>query len=187
MKNRSALACLMAALLLAGCAITPLPRTEGAIAPLNPDEAQRSGKDGTRVRWGGLIIQTAPGPAQTCFEISSRPLDREGEPLQTDETFGRFMACAKGYYEPSVYSVARKLTVVGELAPIVTGKVGEHEYRFPMVKIEALHLWPVALPASPPVLIYDPFWDFRYPLRYPVRNPTRYPFPYLPSFPVPFR
>jgi outer membrane lipoprotein len=137
------------------------------------------------VRWGGIIIQTSPGPAQTCFEISSRPLDEEGEPRQTDRTFGRFMACTKGFYEPSVYAVSRSLTVVGELAPVVVGKVGEHEYRYPMVLIEALHLWPVSVarPASPPLYFYDPFWDFRYPYRYP----APYPFPYPPRPPFRFR
>jgi outer membrane lipoprotein len=174
MKINSTLPALLAALFLAGCAVTPLPRTEGAIVMLTPDEVQKSGQTGARVRWGGVIIKAAPEPAQTCFEVSSRPLDEEGEPLLTDQTFGRFMACAKGFYEPSVYAAERRLTVVGELAPAVAGKVGEHEYLFPLVRVEALHLWPVILPAYPPVFFYDPFWDFPYPLRRPYPYPLRY-------------
>lgn len=174
MKIKPAFPVLLAALFLAGCAITPLPRTDSAVVPLTPDEAQKSGQTGAKVRWGGVIVQTTLEAAQTCFEISSRPLDEEGEPLQTDRTFGRFMACAKGFYEPSVYAAERKLTVVGELAPVVAGKAGKHEYRYPMVKVEALHLWPVAQPASPPMYFYDPFWDFRYPYRYPFPYPLRY-------------
>jgi outer membrane lipoprotein len=171
---------LAAALFLAGCAIVPLPKTESALVSLTPDEVQKSGQTGARVRWGGVIVQTTPEAAQTCFEISSRPLDKWGEPLQNDQTLGRFMACAKGFYEPSVYAAERKLTVVGELAPVVEGRVGKHEYRYPMVKVEALHLWPVAQPASPPVYFYDPFWDFRYPYRYPTRPLLPYPLPYPP-------
>ncbi|MBU0594326.1 MAG: Slp family lipoprotein [Pseudomonadota bacterium] len=160
---------LMATLFLAGCAVIPLPRTDSALMMLTPDEVQKSGQVGVKVRWGGEIIRISPEPAQTCFEISSRPLDEEGEPLKTDRTFGRFMACAKEFYEPSVYAASRKLTVIGELAPAVVGKVGEHEYLYPMVKVEALHLWPVPQPVYyPPTFFYDPFWDF--PFRYPFRR-----------------
>lgn len=182
MKIGPILSGLAAALFLAGCAITPLPKTDSALVSLTPDEVQKSGQTGVKVRWGGVIVQTTPEAAQTCFEISSRPLDKWGEPLHNDQTLGRFMACAKGFYEPSVYAAERKLTVVGELAPVVAGMVGRHEYRYPMVRIEALHLWPVAQPASQPVYFYDPFWDFRYPYRYPSRYPAR---PLLPS-PLPY-
>ncbi|MDP2961928.1 MAG: Slp/YeaY family lipoprotein [Sulfurimicrobium sp.] len=172
MKISPTLPALVAASFLAGCAVTPLPRTDSPIVALAPDEARESGQIGAKVRWGGVIVKTSPELAQTCFEISSRPLDEEGEPLQTDRTFGRFMACAKGFYEPSVYAADRKLTVVGTLAPAVAGKVGEHEYLYPMVKVEALHLWPVLGPSSAPMYFYDPFWNLRSPLRYP------YPYPY---------
>lgn len=180
MLLNSAISGFIVALFLVGCAVTPLPKTGSAVVALSPDEALRSGQMGVRVRWGGIIIQTSPEPAQTCFEISSRPLDEEGEPLQTDRTFGRFMACAKGFYEPSVYAASRRLTVVGELAPVVVGKLGEHEYRYPMVQVEASHLWPVAVaqPASPPLYFYDPFWDFRFPFYYPAPYPFPFPFRY---------
>lgn len=169
MNFAAALTILFTTLFLSGCAVVPLPRTDSALSTMTPDEVQKNGQIGAKVRWGGVIIQTLPEPAQTCFEISSRPLDGEGEPLQTDRTFGRFMACAKGFYEPSVYAVARKLTVVGELATAVSGKVGEHEYRYPMVRVEALHLWPLAQPAAyPSMFYYDPFWDF--PFRRPIRR-----------------
>ncbi|MBZ0106353.1 MAG: Slp family lipoprotein [Sulfuricella denitrificans] len=157
------------ALFLAGCAVAPLPGTDSALVSLTPDEVQKSGQIGVKVRWGGVIIEASPEAAQTCFEISSRPLDEGGEPQQTDRTFGRFMACAKGFYEPSVYAAGRKLTAVGELAPAITGKVGGHEYRYPVIKVEALHLWPLAQPAAyPPIFYYDPFWDF--PFRRPIRR-----------------
>lgn len=158
----------MAFLFMSGCAITPLPRTDAAVVVFTPEEVLKSGQVGAMVRWGGVIIQTSPEHEKTCFEISSRPLDEEGEPLQTDRTFGRFMACAKGFYEPSVYAASRKLTVVGELAPPVTGKVGEHEYRYPMLKVEALHLWPIMQTSYPPVFLYDPFWNF--PFHHPIRH-----------------
>ena len=169
MKVNPILPILLAALFLTGCAVIPLPGTDSAVVILSPEEVQKSGEVGVKVRWGGEIIRTSPEAAQTCFEISSRPLDEEGEPLPTDRTFGRFMACAQGFYEPSVYAPARKLTVVGELAPAIVGKVGEHEYRYPLVKVEALHLWPVALPVYyPPAFFYDPFWDF--PFHRPIRR-----------------
>lgn len=167
MKINPAIPILLATMLLAGCAAVPLPKAEGAVALLTPEEVLKNGQVGARVRWGGVIVQTSNEPERTCFEISSRPLDGEGEPLRTDQTFGRFMACAKGFYEPSLYAATRKLTVVGELAPAVKGKVGEHDYVYPMVKVEAMQLWPILLPSRPPVFFYDPFWDspFYHPIR----------------------
>ena len=63
---------LVAALaLLAGCATIPKP-LEGTYTDVSTASAQQGGAGGTRVRWGGEIIKTEPGPQQTCFYLLSR-------------------------------------------------------------------------------------------------------------------
>lgn len=155
------------AALSAGCATTPLPATDKLVSPLTPADAVAQGQPGMMVRWGGLIVETRPGKGETCFEISSRPLDSGGEPLDTDRTFGRFIACANGFHEPSVYTALRKLTVVGVLEPPVKGTIGEHEFIFPRIKADAIHLWPaMAVRPYPYPPYHDPFWNWPFHRRY---------------------
>ena len=56
MKISPILPGLLAALFLAGCAVTPLPKTGSAVVSLTPDEVQKSGQTGAKVRWGGVIV-----------------------------------------------------------------------------------------------------------------------------------
>lgn len=150
--------------LTSACATTPLPATDRAVAALTPADAIAPEHVGSTVRWGGLIMETRPGKGETCFEISSRPLDTGGEPLDSDRTDGRFIACAKGFHEPSVYAAMRKLTVVGTLGEPIKGNIGDHEIVFPRLKVETLHLWPVAV--TPPYPWHNPFWNWPYRRRY---------------------
>ena len=65
--------------LLGGCATIPKP-LEGTYTDITTSSAQEGGAGGTRVRWGGEIIKTEPGPQQTCFYLLSRPLDAQARP-----------------------------------------------------------------------------------------------------------
>jgi outer membrane lipoprotein len=94
------------------------------------------------VRWGGAIVNVRPGRDATCFEIVSKPLDPQARPRDGDETFGRFVACVPGFYDPAIYAPQRELTVTGTLAEPMQRQVGEYDYRFPVVKADTVYLWP---------------------------------------------
>src|SRR5215510_2559634 len=64
-------------------------------------EAQAEPRHGVAVRWGGKLISMRPASGQTCFEVASFPLDAEARPQPSDESPGRFVACAPGFYEPA--------------------------------------------------------------------------------------
>ncbi|MCW5890318.1 MAG: Slp family lipoprotein [bacterium] len=98
------------------------------------------------VRWGGELVATTPTGDRTCFEVVERPLDRAARPRGTDETSGRFLACAAGFYDPALWAPGREMTVVGRLDGTQTGAVGGATYRFPRVDAEAVHLWPIRDP-----------------------------------------
>ena len=152
---------LVAALaLLGGCATIPKP-LEGNFTNLSTAAAQQGGAGGTRVRWGGEIIKTEPGPQQTCFYLLSRPLDSQARPLSgsAGDNQGRFVACRDGFYDPEVFTRGRDLTVTGTLHGTLSQKVGDYDYAYPRVEADVVYLWPKRVPVvNYPSGFYDPFW-----------------------------
>ncbi|MHB1056551.1 MAG: Slp family lipoprotein [Rhodanobacter sp.] len=146
--------------LLAGCATIPKPLA-GTYTDVSTAGAQQGGAGGTRVRWGGEIIKTEPGPQQTCFYLLSRPLDSQARPKSESagESQGRFVACRDGFYDPEVFVRGRELTVTGTLHGTVSQKVGEFDYAYPRVEADVVYLWPKRpVMVNYPPGFYDPFW-----------------------------
>lgn len=149
----------VAVFVLGSCATTPEP-LRGEFAMVAPQTAQNRNTTGQRLRWGGEIIQVTPGPNETCFELLGRSLEDNGRPVQGDKTQGRFIACAPGFYDPTVYAKDRELTVIGTLSEPVTGKIGNYDYHYPRVVAETIYLWPKRTEGYPaPPGYYDPFYD----------------------------
>ena len=142
--------------LLGGCATIPQPLT-GNYASLTTADAQQGGGANTRVRWGGEIIRTEPGPRQTCFFLLSRPLNSQARPEsgKDGENQGRFVACRAGFYDPVVFTPGRKLTVTGTLQGTMTQQVGKYDYAYPRVAADVVYLWP-----RRPIYrnAYNPYW-----------------------------
>lgn len=152
---------LVAALaLLAGCVTIPKP-LEGTYTDISTVSAQQGAADSQRVRWGGEIIKTEPGPQQTCFYLLSRPLDSQARPRSGNngENQGRFVACRNGFYDPEVFVRGREMTVTGTLQGTVSQKVGEFDYAYPRVEADVVYLWPKRpVHVNYPSGFYDPFW-----------------------------
>ena len=146
--------------LLTACATMPQP-LQGTYSDVSTASAQQGGAGGAKVRWGGEIIKTEPGPQQTCFYLLSRPLDKQARPESgtSGATEGRFVACHDGFYDPEVFTRGRELTVTGTLHGTVTKKVGEYDYAYPRVEADMVYLWPKRpLTVRYPPGYYDPFW-----------------------------
>lgn len=143
--------------LLGGCVTIPQP-LQGTYANVTTASAQQGGAGGTRVRWGGEIIKTEPGPQQTCFYILSRPLDEQARPVRGTEgdNQGRFVACRNGFYDPEVFTRGRELTVAGTLHGTVSQKVGNFDYAYPRVESDVVYLWPKR--SVYPAGYYDPYF-----------------------------
>jgi outer membrane lipoprotein len=127
--------------MLAACSRPPRPLV-GEFPRTTVRDAQDADHSGERVRWGGTLSDADPRRDETCFEVVSRPLDRRAGPRWTDETYGRFIACAPGFYDPDVYGPDREVTVVGTIEGSRVDKVGDYDYTFPLVRAEVIHLWP---------------------------------------------
>ena len=133
---------LLALAVVSGC-VRPPTTLRGDYPPLTVGDAQRQAGVGERVRWGGELVGTTPDAGHTCFEVVSKALDRQARPqFGDDNSTGRFVACANGFYDPAIYASGRDVTVVGTVEPVEPGKVGGADYSFAKVQAQTVYLWP---------------------------------------------
>lgn len=166
----------------AGCSAIPRDIADGPESSPSVEMVQSdpSGMLGTRVRWGGSIVQTTNIDDTTRIEVVSRPLLANARPsAASDRSDGRFIVEIHGFMEPEIYKAGRLLTIVGTVEAVETGKVGEQDYRFPLISAESHYLWEVRRPYSPyyPYGYYDPWYSdyrwHRYPPCWPHCGPPR--------------
>lgn len=143
------------ALLSTGCTRIPV-QLDGEFAAVAPSGvAERD--VGARVRWGGAVLETRPEEDFTCFEILSRQLGGSMRPTLSDRDEGRFIACKPGFYDPEVFTKGREVTLTGEIVNMDTRKVGDYDYRYPVVDIDFISLWPKR-PTR--IRVYTPYYPY---------------------------
>lgn len=155
---------------LAGCASVPEP-LRGDFESLQPSAAADD-DIGTRVRWGGRLLDVTPERERTCFEILASPLDRVARPRSEDASGRRFLACRDDFIEPAGFPEGRLITVTGTLTGFEQGSVGDYDYRYPVISLSGVYLWSDRVeqryrdpyPYHYPYWRYDPF--YRPPPRY---------------------
>jgi outer membrane lipoprotein len=108
------------------------------------------------VMLGGTIVQTVPKPKQTEIEVVQKPISSGGEPYLTDQSEGRYLVVVDRFLDPAVYRSGRDVTVAGAVKGSELRRLGEIDYRYPVIAAQELHLW--RKPLSPPVYPYP----FRY-------------------------
>jgi outer membrane lipoprotein len=131
----------------AGCATGPRFDTKEFDKRLTPAEAVKNsqGVAGTRVLWGGMIINTNNLDKGSEVEVLAYPLAPSQRPDIDKAPLGRFIARTSEYLESVDFAQGRLITVAGLLAGTREGKIGETHYVYPVVEPEAGHiyLWPV--------------------------------------------
>ncbi len=143
---RALLAALLA-LALAGCAATPLEAPRPA-EPVEPRAVTAERLPQTDQMWGGVIAEVDHGPETTVLEVLAYPL-RGQEPRTGAASQGRFRVVVDGFLDPVDYRPGRRVTATGPVTAVETGRIGEAEYRFPVLEARQLHLWPAGTPAAP--------------------------------------
>lgn len=96
---------------------------------------------GQKARWGGVIAAVKNNADTTMLEIVNFPLTANLRPKKGDNTLGRFRLYFNGLLDPIIYKQGRSITVVGTVSALESGKIGEHEYQFPVLKDASVHLW----------------------------------------------
>lgn len=147
---KAAFASLAIVLALSGCATqSQLPgNLRGSYSDLSARDAALANYQNQQVRWGGRIIQIEPKDNRTCFEIVAARLDTTGRPDWHDETGSRFIACRNGFHDPSVFRINRDVTFTGTITGYEDRVIVTHDYRFPKLEADTIHLWPERTPAK---------------------------------------
>jgi outer membrane lipoprotein len=138
---KSAALALLITCTLSACATIPTP-LQGQFSNLMPAQAGDQNANNERVRWGGTIVQVHTESERSCFEIVGSKMGVNGRPERLDKSEGRFIACRKGFYDPEVFSAGRELTITGSITGFETRKIGDYDYRYPMVAADVVYLWP---------------------------------------------
>ena len=130
-------------LALAGCSSQPIYTAPADLAQVPPETvAQTPERFGDRsVIWGGRVVSVDNLPDHTEIEILGYPLDHGQRPQISQAAGGRFIAMLSGYVERLDYPAGALVTLRGRIAGTRAGKVGEATYVFPLIKVEAIHLW----------------------------------------------
>jgi outer membrane lipoprotein len=127
--------------ILALSACTTIPeQIQGSYPEISPARVE-PGVFGSSARWGGVILNSKNKDSGTCFEVLSRELDKYLRPELQDATLGRFIACTKGFNDPVIFTKGREITVTGRIQGIEIQKVGDFDYRYPVLEVEDLVLW----------------------------------------------
>ncbi len=96
---------------------------------------------GAWVMAAGVILSTKTTKDGSAVEILQKPMDRDGRPLDTDATDGRFLAQTSEFLDEAVYHPGRLITVIGEVAGKKMMPIDEITYQYPLLTVKALHLW----------------------------------------------
>ncbi|HFB64337.1 MAG TPA: Slp family lipoprotein [Aeromonadales bacterium] len=120
------------------------------------------------IRWGGVIANINNHQKETWLEVVQLPLAGNGEPQKSDTTDGRFLVKVDAFLDPAIYAKGRVFTVVGALSGVTKGKIGEHDYQYPVVNAEGYILWPerkevVYQTLYYPISYWDPYFSYYYP------------------------
>ena len=163
-------------LTLASCTTIP-EQLQGEFPDIAPAQVG-TGDFGSRVRWGGVILDSKHEDGATCLEILSRKLDKYLRPENEDYTAGRYIACKPGFQDPVVFARGREVTTIGRIRNIRVGEVDAFRYSYPVLDTDSLVLWE----KRRKVVVYrgyhDPFY-YRYPWGYPYWGWGYHrPFPY---------
>ena len=132
-----------------------------------PDESK-----GKIVLLGGTIVQTLPKPKETEIEVVQKQLSSSGEPFLTDKSEGRYLVVVDRFLDPAIYRPGRDITVAGEVQGSVLRRLGEIDYRYPVIDALELHLWKE--PLSPQAYPYS--YPFGYPYYWRWRTYPGYPY-----------
>ena len=129
--------------LLTACAPAPIYKADASIVTAAPSAVTAAPEryTGREVIWGGRIVGVHNFPDHSEIEVLGYPLDSSQRPQLDQTAGGRFIALMPGYVESMDYPAGAPMTLQGRVQGTRTGKVGEADYAFPLVRVEQSHRW----------------------------------------------
>lgn len=172
---------LLTAILLSGCSTVPkalqVPENK-VLTNFSVVRGNTNTEQGSLARWGGVIAKVTNNANNSMLEIVHFPLKSSTRPVQGDKTQGRFRVYFTGLLDPIIYKEGRSITALGNVTSSEDGKIGEHEYTFPVLKATHVHLWKdiqkVDVQVTQNPFWYTPsYWHYPYSTHYPNRVVVR--------------
>lgn len=133
-----------AAVVLSACASAPpfeMKNVNTAITP-NDAVAKIDILRGSRVLWGGVIINSKNLEKGTQLEMLAYPLSNQHRPQLDREPLGRFIIEHGSYLETISYAPGRELSLIGTVTGTKEAKIDAASTIYPAVASEQIHLWP---------------------------------------------
>lgn len=135
---------LVSAIFITGCSAVPkaliVPEST-ALTNFSAAQDNANSEQGNQARWGGVIAKVTNNANNSMLEIVHFPLKSSARPKQGDETQGRFRVYFSGLLDPIIYKEGRSITALGTVTISEDGKIGDHEYNYPVLKASYIHLW----------------------------------------------
>lgn len=160
-----------AALALSACSSVPEKLRATDNQPLISFEevkGQVNANIGLSARWGGVIAKVENLPEKTMIEVVNLELTASTRPKPSQETLGRFRIYYSGLLDPVIYKQGKTITAIGIITESEQGKIGEHDYQFPVLNADNVYLWKDIKRVDVNVN-HSPFWYT--PFFHPYYNP----------------
>lgn len=138
--------------ILVGCAagISKEARSQITyLGPFNTVQQQPEKYRGETIMWGGKVIDTRAKDDSTELVVLQLGLGSQQRPQDNDQSQGRFIIQSRQFLDPAIYPQGTLITVVGPLKGAELRKIGEMEYRYPVIDVAEIKKWKPAGDASP--------------------------------------
>lgn len=90
---------------------------------------------------GGKIIDTLVGSDATEIIVLQLPLNRRAQPMDKDQSQGRFIVRSSQFIDPAVYAKGSLVTVVGRVIPAQARPIGQMDYLYPVLDLVEIRKW----------------------------------------------
>lgn len=139
-------------IILAGCAGGISKEARSQITYLGPFDAVQQQPEkyrGETIMWGGKVIDTQAKGDATEMVVLQLGLGNRQRPQDNDQSRGRFIIQSREFLDPAIYPQGTLITVVGPLKGTEDRKIGEMEYRYPVIDVAEIKKWDPVDHASP--------------------------------------
>ncbi len=99
--------------------------------------------------FGGKILETNVSSTLSQLTVLQLELGNNGQPVNFDQSNGRFMVRSNQFLDPEIYQNGMLLTIVGTFKGSKVRAIGGFDYAYPLVEPIEIKLWPKELQTGP--------------------------------------
>jgi outer membrane lipoprotein len=106
---------------------------------------------GEVIMFGGRIIETKASSPLSELIVLQLALGSSGQPVDPDQSEGRFIVQSKQLLDPAVYQKDMLLTIAGTLKGSKLLSIGGFKYNYPLIELIEIKLWPKGMQTRPAI------------------------------------